>query len=63
MKFRIDKVPYFKWFWAKRYWGGKILNIHVMWWEFVFDFREDWIEDMKDPTRLDKKLSGGPESK
>lgn len=34
------------WFAVHRYWGGKIINIHVRHHCIVLDFRRDWVRDM-----------------
>lgn len=41
-----------EWFSVNRYWSGRIVHVGIRARALVFDFRRDWIADMKDPTRL-----------
>ena len=43
------------WFKVKRYWGGRLVYVSVRHFSLCFDFRKNWLLDMVDDERLDKR--------
>lgn len=35
------------WFAVSRYWGGRLINVTVKHHQVTFDFRRDWLADMR----------------
>ena len=43
----VSKLCFQKWFSVERFWSGKIVIVCVKHHGLVFDFRRDWISDMR----------------
>ena len=35
-----------QWFYAQRFWGGRIIDVGIKYHVLSFDFRKNWIADM-----------------